>query len=38
MLLNENMVDIEKFDGICSLTFVVNHYSGLFLHASVFSI
>ena len=30
MLLNEGIVDIEKPDGICSLTFVVDEFSGLF--------
>ena len=34
MLLNDNIVDIEKLDGICSLTFVVDEFSGLFLHQS----
>ena len=38
MLLNEDIVDIEKPDGICSLTFVVDEFSGLFLHPSIFSI
>ena len=38
MLLNEDIVDIEKPDGICSLTFVGNELSGLFLHPSIFSI
>ena len=37
MLLNEDIVDIEKPDGICSRTFVVNEFSGLFLHPSIFS-
>ena len=36
--LNDNIVDIEKPDGICSPTSVVDDLSGLFLHASVFSI
>ena len=36
MLLNYNIVDIEKPDGICSLTFVVNEFPGLFLHPSIF--
>ena len=36
MLLNDDIVDIEKPDGICSSTFVVNEFSGLFLHPSVF--
>ena len=30
--LNDDIVDIEKPDGICSLTFVVDDFSGLFLH------
>ena len=38
MLLNDDIVDIEKPDGICSLNFVVDELSGLFLHASIFSI
>ena len=38
MLLNEDIVDIEKLDGICSFIFVGNKFSGLFLHPSVFFI
>ena len=38
MALNDNILDIEKPDGICSLTFVVDEFSGLFLHPSIFSI
>ena len=38
MLINEDIVDIEKADGIFLLTFGVNEFSGLFLHPSVFSI
>ena len=38
MSLNDNIVDIEKPDGICLPTFVVNELSGLFLHPSIFSI
>ena len=38
MLLNEDTVDIEKPDGISSLTFDVDEVSGLFLHPSIFSI
>ena len=34
MLLNGNI----KPDGICSLTFVLNEFSGLFLHPSIFSV
>ena len=36
--LNDDIVDIEKPDGICSPTFVVDEFSGLFLHSSIFSI
>ena len=36
MFLNGDIVDIENPNGICSLTFVVDEFSGLFL--SVFSI
>ena len=32
MLLNEDTVDIKRPDGICSLTFVVDRFSRLFLH------
>ena len=38
MLLNEDIVDIEKPDGICFLEFVVDEFSELFLHPSIFSI
>ena len=38
MLLNDDIGDIEKPDGIYSLTFVVDEFSGLFLHPSIFSI
>ena len=38
MSLNDNIVDIEKPDGICSPTFVVDNFSGSFLHPSMFSI
>ena len=31
MRLNEDIVDIEKTDGIYLLTFVVDEFSGLFL-------
>ena len=37
MLLKENIVDIEKPDGICLHTFVVDEFSGLFLHPLFFS-
>ena len=32
MLLNDDVVYIEKPNGTCSLTFVVDQYSGLFLN------
>ena len=35
MLLNEDFVDIEKPDEIYLLTFVVDIFSGLFLHPSI---
>ena len=35
--LNDDFVDIGKPDGIFSLTFVANSFSGLFLHPSNFS-
>ena len=38
MLLNYDIVDIEKPDGICSPTFFVDAFSGLFLYPSIFSI
>ena len=38
MLLKEDIVDIEKPDGICLLTFVVDEFSELFLHLSVLPI
>ena len=37
MLLNEDIVAIEKSDGVCLLTFVVDEFSGLFLHSPIFS-
>ena len=36
--LNDDIVDIEKSDGIFYLTFVMDEFSGLFLHSSIFSI
>ena len=38
MLLNDDIAEIKKPDGICSLTFGVYEFSGLFLHPSIFSI
>ena len=36
MPLNDGTVYIEKPDGICSLTFVADDFSGSFLHPSIF--
>ena len=38
VLLNQYIVEIEKPDGICLLTFVVDEFSGLFLHPPIFPI
>ena len=38
MFLNNSIVDIGKPDGICSPTFVVDEFSGFYLHPSIFSI
>ena len=38
MLLNDDIVDIEKPDGGCLPTFVVTEFSRLFLYLSSFSI
>ena len=38
MFLNEDIVDTEKPNGICSLTFAVDEFLGPFLHPSVLSI
>ena len=38
MLLNDDILDIEKLDGIFSSTFVADRVSGSFLHPSAFSI
>ena len=38
MLLNEDIVDIKRLEGICSLTFVVDEFSELFLYPSIFFI
>ena len=37
-LLNDDTADIEKSDEICSPTFVVDEFSALLLHLSIFSI
>ena len=38
MVLNDDIADIDKPDGICLPTFVVDEVSGLFLHPSFFYI
>ena len=38
MILNDYIVDIEKIDGMCLPNFVVDEFSGLFLHSLIFSI
>ena len=38
MRLNEDILCIEKPDGICLLTIVVDKFSVLLLHPSIFSI
>ena len=38
MLQNEDIVDIEKAEGVCLFTFAVDEFSGLFLHPTIFSI
>ena len=36
-VLNDDIVDIEKRDGICSSTFIVDEFPVLFLHPSILS-
>ena len=38
VLLNDNIVDIEKPDRNCSPTFFDDEFSGLSLHPSIFSV
>ena len=38
MLLNDDIVDIDKPDGIWSSTLVVDGFSRLYLHPLIFSI
>ena len=35
IVLNDDIVDMEKLDGMDSLTFAVDEFSGLFLHPSI---
>ena len=37
MLLNDDIGDIEKPHGICLLTFVIDQFSGLFVHSWIYS-
>ena len=36
MHVNEDIIVIKKYEGMCSLDFVVDEFSGLFLHPSIF--
>ena len=36
MLLNDDIVEIEKSDGMCSPTFIADEFPGLFLHHQSF--
>ena len=36
MVLNDNIVEIEKPDELCSATFVVDNFSGSFLYPYTF--
>ena len=38
MFLNDDIVGIEKINGMCAPNFVVDEFSGLFLHSLIFSI
>ena len=38
MIPKGDIVDIEKPDGICLVTFVVDEFSGLFLHLLILTI
>ena len=38
MLLHDDIVELEKPEGICSLSFMLDEFSGLFLDPSIFSI
>ena len=38
VLLNDNIVDFEKVDGICSSALTVYEFSELVLYLSIFSI
>ena len=38
MFLNDIITDLEKYDGMCFPSFVVDDFSESFLHSSIFSI
>ena len=38
VFLNDDIADIEKPDGVCSPSFVVDEFSGLFVCPSIFYI
>ena len=38
MFLNDDIVDIEKPNGVCSPILGLDEFSGLFLHPSIFFI
>ena len=38
MFLSKNVVEIEKPDGICSLAFAVDEFSGLSFYPPIFTI
>ena len=38
MLLHDDIVELEKPEGLCSLSFMLDEFSGLFLDPSIFSI
>ena len=38
MRLNGGIIDIDRRDGICSLSFVIDNFSELFSHPSIFTI
>ena len=38
LLLNDDLIEIEKSNGMSSPNFAVDNYPGLFLHPSIFSL
>ena len=38
MVINEDFLEMENPDRICLLTFVVDEFSGLLLHPSIFPV